>query len=127
MYFHLRVHLISPRIAIPQDMHRRKDGGNSEKNPLESRKDCGSLRTPAHVASAEHEIGDKDGVCDEAGEPEEHGEGLDSQDGVGVGGFREEARRECQERDNEEGCPDSNEDQEVDAGRRVKDSKSVPP
>lgn len=33
MDFHLRVRLISPRIAISQDMHRREDGGDGKKNP----------------------------------------------------------------------------------------------
>lgn len=33
VHFHLRVHLVSPWIAIPKDVHRREDGGDSEKNP----------------------------------------------------------------------------------------------
>lgn len=66
-------------------------------------------------------------MCNEAGKPEEHRDSLDAQNGIGMRGFREEARRECEEGDDEDSGPDSGEYQEVDAGRRIVDGKSVPP
>lgn len=78
--------------------------------PLKSRKHRRRLRAPAHIPATEQQVGDKDGVGDEAGEPEDHGDGLDGQDGVRVCGAREEARGQGQEGHDEERGPDGGED-----------------
>lgn len=64
---------------------------------------------------------------DEAREPEEHGYGLDSQDGVRMRGAGKVSGRKGKERDDEERGPDSVEDEEVDAVGRGVDSVTVPP
>ena len=51
---------------------------------------------------------------DPAGEPEDHGDGIESEDGVLVGGGGEEARGEGEVEEGEEG-PDGGEEEEVDA------------
>lgn len=95
--------------------------------PFESRKRCSRLRAPADVAPAVQQRRDKDRMRNEAGEPEEHGDGLNGQDRVGVRGAREVTRGEGKERDDEEGGPDAGKDEKVDAvGRRV-EGIAVPP
>ena len=44
---------------------------------------------------------------DEAGEPEEHGDGLDGEDGKWMSGAGKKARREGEEGDDEESGPDA--------------------
>ena len=54
----------------------------------------------------------EDGEGDEAGEPEEHGQGVEGEHGDGVGKGGEEARRQGQVDEDEEG-PDRGEDHEA--------------
>jgi hypothetical protein len=96
--------------------------------PFESGKDGGGLGASAHIASAVHKSGNKDGVCDEARKPEEHGDRLDAQNGVGMRGSREVTWGQSEEGDDEKGGPDSIEDQEIDAVWRGFDRPEfVPP
>jgi hypothetical protein len=74
--------------------------------PFESSKGSSHLCTPAHSASAEQQSRDEDCVCDEAAEPEEHGDRLDSEDCIRMRRAREEAGRKGEERDDDEGGPD---------------------
>jgi hypothetical protein len=63
-------------------------------SPFESSEDtCGARRT-ARVSPTRQQSAEEDGEGDEAGEPEEHGEGLDGQDGELVGRSGEEPGRE---------------------------------
>lgn len=64
---------------------------------------------------------------DETSEPEEHRDGFDGQDRKWMRSSGKVSWRECEERDNEEGSPDSVEDQEIDAVRGAVEGIVVPP
>ena len=64
---------------------------------------------------------------DKTSEPEEHCDGFDGQDCKRMRSSGKESWREHEERDNDEGSPDSDEDQEVDAVRGAVEGKFVPP
>lgn len=127
LYLHLGVVFHPSAITSPQGMQSSQDGCGSEKTPFESSEDSGSPRASAHRAPPRQESGNKDSMGDETGEPEDHGNGFECQDGVGMGGTREETWGEDQEGDGDDGGPNSIENQEIDAVRGRGDGRVVPP
>lgn len=81
-------------------------------SPFESSENTSGARGTARVAPTGQQSAEEDGEGDEAGEPEEHGEGLDGQDGELVGRAGEEPGREGEVDEGEEG-PERGEDEEV--------------
>jgi len=118
----LSLHVVGrlDRRAIPvtHDVHRHQRRGDGEQNPtmppprqqpnpndtgldqakinspFESSEYTSGARGTARVSPTRQQSAEEDGEGDEAGEPEEHGEGLDGQDGELVGRSGEEPGRE---------------------------------
>lgn len=96
----------------------KKDVSNKKKNlPLKSSKHGGGLGARAHAAEA-HAVVQPHGQRDEAGEPEQHGQGLDAEDGELVRGGGEAGGGDDQVHEREDG-PDGDEDQIVDLRGRI--------
>jgi hypothetical protein len=95
-------------------MHGRQPSGDGEENPFKGGKGSAGLSTLAHGCSAV--AGSAEGDCgrDEAGEPEDHCDRLDSQDDERMGGLGEESRSEQEEGHDDDDRPDGRENEKVD-------------
>lgn len=82
--------------------------------PLEGSEIGGSLYRSTCLARTPAKLGEKVGLGDESGKPEDHGEGFHRKDDERMGCLCEKARCKDKERYNEEGGPDGSEDQKVD-------------
>jgi len=125
MHLDLRVVARHACVAGAPDVQGSHEGCRSEEQPFESSKYRGSFCSVADSAKADT-ITQEDGQRDEACEPENHGQGLGSQNAILVCGIGEARRRDDDVAEGENG-PDGGEDEEVYFGRRILVPLAGPP